>query len=85
MSGWRASLGAVWGLWGVVCLVSLGLEVQSPFYADGLAWVYWGSEAEVGWRNSSLLRWVLYHLFLFGAPGVGYAILRRFTGRRETS
>ena len=61
-------LTVLWGLWGAVCLVSFGLEIQSPFYSDALAWVYWGPESELGWRSSSLLRWVLFHLLLFIVP-----------------
>ena len=82
---WRASiLPVLWCLWGAVCLVSIGLEIQSPFYSDAMAWVYWRPENELGWRSSSLLRWLLYHLFLFIAPGSGYVILRRFASGRNT-
>ena len=64
----RGILLSLWLLWTLACLVSFVLEVESPFYADAISWVYWGPETEIGWRSSSLVRWGVYHLALVLAP-----------------
>ena len=86
MNRWvRITLWIVWLTWVFVCLGSFALEVESPLYTDGISWVYWGAETDLGWRNSSLLRWGLYHGVLIMVPVVAFRLLRRMSRRARGS
>lgn len=77
-------LSLLWLAWAVVCMASFVLEVESPFYAHGISWVYWGPETDVGWRESSLVRWGCYHLALIAIPPLACAAVR-WLGRASAS
>lgn len=70
--------------WLLFCLYSFVLEIESPLYFEAIDWTYWGPVTEIGWRESSLLRWALWHLLLAVPPILLWRTLgRRVAGSRD--